>query len=151
MCVTFLARRNDSGQRIVVKFARRCGVEAHIFMAKEGLAPQLFCHQRLGSGYGDLALVVMEYVDGQTLYDLHGSDELPQDICLAIRAALDKLESESYIMPDLRRQNLMVTRGGEPRIIDFDWVCKEGSGARYPCHLSRDIWARSGGEGIRRD
>jgi hypothetical protein len=126
-CVVFLARRDDNQKDIVVKFVRRYSVEAHRLMAAKNFAPHLICHQPLGEGYGDLALVVMDYVHGKTLHDLYNESEvLDPDVHDALRKALEYLNGNKFIMPDLRRPNVMLTDECLPaierlRIIDFDW------------------------------
>ncbi|KAF8918596.1 hypothetical protein CPB85DRAFT_1452173 [Mucidula mucida] len=92
-CMIFLAKRLDSEEQFVVKFAYGFG----------GFTPQLLCHQLLDSGYDGWVLVAMDYVAGQK--------DLPMR--------------------------------GRIRIIDIDWVCVEGGGARW---LFREIRALADAE-----
>ncbi|KAF9010899.1 hypothetical protein BDZ89DRAFT_1078046 [Hymenopellis radicata] len=144
-CIVFLAERLDNEEQFVVKFVSRYNAAAHTYMAEGGYAPRLLCHQPLGPGYGDWALVAMDYVAGQTIFHKYGAGPLPDDVLGAIRNALDYLHSEQYILPDLRRPNVMILdqedllMGQRIKIIDFDWVSVEGDGARYPFHLSTPL------------
>ncbi|KAF9024249.1 hypothetical protein BDZ89DRAFT_1187783, partial [Hymenopellis radicata] len=141
-CIVFLAERLDNGVQFVVKFVSRYNAAAHMHMATGGYAPRLLCHQPLGPGYGDWALVAMDYVAGETIFNKYGAGPLPDDVLGAILDALDHLRSEKYILPDLRRPNVMILDQEDLlmreriKMIDFDWVCVEGDGARYPFHLS---------------
>lgn len=163
-CVIFLARRNDDEEEIVVKFVERYGAEAHNWMADADYAPKLIYHEKLeerfGQGYDNLALVVMGHVQGQTLHERYGDGSLPNGLYEAVENALEHLSKGKFILPDIRRPNLMLLGtpgeldkldddrdegyGKRLRVIDFDWACKEGSGMRYPFHLSKDIRDRSG-------
>ncbi|KAF9024245.1 hypothetical protein BDZ89DRAFT_954897 [Hymenopellis radicata] len=145
-CIVFLAERLDNGVQFVVKFVSRYNAAAHTYMAAGGYAPRLLCHQPLGPGYGGWALVAMDYVAGETIFKKYGAGPLPDDVRGAIRDALDYLHSEKYILPDLRRPNVMILDQAEDllmgqriKIIDFDWVSVEGDGARYPFHLSTPL------------
>ncbi len=144
LCIVFLAQRLDDEGEFVVKFVSRYNADAHRHMAAGGFAPQLLCYRPLGPGYGDWALVAMSRVDGETISTAYGERLLPAQVRDAIQNALNHLRMGNYIMPDLRRPNVMLVNGEEPvnqrvRFIDFDWACVEGGGARYPFHLSREI------------
>lgn len=139
-CVTFLAKLNDASQReVVVKFVRRYGREAHEWMAAKTprWAPELIYHGRLGDGYGDLALVVMEYVVGETFHDYY-SGRVDKDIKEVLKRRLDAFNEAGFLFGDLRKPNIMLEGSIEAeaavRFIDFDWACQTGAGARYPFH-----------------
>jgi len=77
-CATLRARTR-AGRNIVVKFVERYGKEAHRVLAKEGLAPALLyygspCFDEKGPSYRDIFMVVMEYIDGNTLAAKQGID-----------------------------------------------------------------------------
>ncbi len=143
LCIVFLAQRVLDDQEFIVKLVSRYGEEVHRYMAKGGFAPQLLGYQSLGAGYGDWALVAMDRVNGETVFNRYGNGPLPPQVRDAVQHALDYLRLGNYIMPDLRRPNVMLVDDGEEkeavRFIDFDWACAEGGGARYPFHLSREI------------
>ncbi|ESK88924.1 hypothetical protein Moror_13206 [Moniliophthora roreri MCA 2997] len=155
MCGIFLVKLVDgegAGTFAVVKFIRRYGAAAHTWMAERGFAPRLIQHTSLGSKYGSLALVVMEYIDGETLDDLYPAG-VPDEVRHVIRRALDVLGEGGFIYGDLQKQNIMLARsnGDESvekrlRFIDFDWACREGDGVRYPFHLSRLVRELSGAD-----
>ena len=143
-CVMYLAVREDTNEPIVVKFVRRYGLSAHRWMAGKGLAPNLICHSQLGDGYDNLAIVIMEYIDGQTLAGIYGTEPLPEDVVRGVHKALEVLGNGGFVFGDLRRPNVMISKGGGPaeeriRFIDFDWAGYEGQDLRYPFHLAEHI------------
>ncbi|KAJ3478244.1 hypothetical protein NLI96_g9899 [Meripilus lineatus] len=145
-CVTFLAIRERDAQRIVVKFVARYGTEVHKYMAEKQLAPALlYCGPVVqgSGGFGDLRMVVMDYIDGQTLFRIYKGQDLPNSVFNKIQESLDILHDGGYVFGDLRRPNVMLMNGEGPlesriRFIDFDWAGKEGE-VRYPLNLSSRI------------
>jgi serine/threonine protein kinase len=149
-CVTFLARRHDSQGKIVVKFVRRYNLNAHQYMADLNLAPKLVHHALVGPNYGDLCIVVMEYVKGQTMSDIYHRDMVPAKAKNAVQNAIKVLNKGGWIFGDLKRQNVMLASNDGPvegriRLIDFDWVCKDKE-RRYPFHLSSTVCNLSGAQ-----
>ncbi|KAJ3733131.1 hypothetical protein DFJ43DRAFT_1069382 [Lentinula guzmanii] len=160
--VTFKAIRSDTQSPIVIKFARRYGEDAHKWMADKRLAPRLLACESLGEKYGNLLLVVMEFVKGQTLHDAYDSTEpLPEYVRYGVRKALDVLAQGDFVFGDLRRPNVMLENENENenededeelddplekriRFIDFDWAGREGSDLRYPFHLASVVRKASG-------
>jgi len=148
-CVTFLSRRRDTQEEVVVKFVRRYGKEAHEWMAERTWAPRLLHHGILGAGYGDLALVVMEYVKGRTLEERYPT-RITTHVRDSVARCLNAFNEAGFLFADLRRPNIMrvddteESAEGSIRFIDFDWACKEGDGARYPVHLSSFVKDVSG-------
>ncbi|KAJ3795603.1 hypothetical protein GGU11DRAFT_837427 [Lentinula aff. detonsa] len=154
--VIFKAVRCDTKSPIVIKFARRYGEDAHKWMADKGLAPKLLTCKSLGADYDDLLLVVMDFVEGQTLHDAYDSTEpLPKDVRDSVRKALDVLAQGDFVFGDLRRPNVMLENENEGeklevplekriRFIDFDWAGREGSDLRYPFHLASVVRKASG-------
>ncbi|KAJ3979667.1 hypothetical protein F5890DRAFT_1569265 [Lentinula detonsa] len=158
--VTFKAIRSDTQSSIVIKFARRYGEAAHKWMADKRLAPRLLTCESLGEKYDNLLLVVMEFVEGQTLYDAYDSTEpLPEYVRYGVRKALDVLAQGDFVFGDLRRPNVMLENETENehedeelevplekriRFIDFDWAGREGSDLRYPFHLASVVRRVSG-------
>jgi RIO-like serine/threonine protein kinase len=116
-------------------------------MAGHGLAPELLLYTPLGD---DLYLVVMEYIEGQTLHDAYDiADPLPLDVRQGVQKALDILEEGNFVFGDLRRPNVMLVHGTQPvekriRFIDFDWAGEEGPDLRYPFHLAAVVREASG-------
>ncbi|KAK1223353.1 G2/mitotic-specific cyclin [Marasmius sp. AFHP31] len=142
-CATFLVRRRDEGRkRAVVKFVRRYNADAHRFMTNRGLAPALIHYGPQGDCATNLHIVVMDYVVGETLYELYDGDGvLPGGVKSALRDALVQLNDGGFIFPDLSRANVMMTTTddgdmkGRLRFIEFDWVCERDKGIRHPLHL----------------
>lgn len=73
-CMIFLAKQlnpeSNEENLIVVKFVERYGEQAHRVLAEEKLAPKLLYFGPLtsaeeGRSYGNLHMVVMEYIEGQ--------------------------------------------------------------------------------------
>ncbi|KAG7094625.1 hypothetical protein E1B28_005449 [Marasmius oreades] len=159
-CVTFLAKKlladnnldsgdgDDRSSHIVIKFVRRYNKEAHVMMSQRGFAPKLLGYRPLGEenpGYGDLVLLAMEYVKGETLSDRYWGDVIPAQVRQGVKEAIQVLNDAGYIFADLRRPNLIFREcDGKVQLIDFDWVCRVGEGMRYPFHLSYDHRTRSG-------
>ncbi|KAJ3478245.1 hypothetical protein NLI96_g9900 [Meripilus lineatus] len=147
-CVTFLAIRERDAQRIVVKFAARYGKQGKCtsIWRKKQLAPALlYCGPVVqgSGGFGDLRMVVMDYIDGQTLFRIYKGQDLPNSVFDKIQESLDILHDGGYVFGDLRRPNVMLMNGEGPlesriRFIDFDWAGKEGE-VRYPLNLSSRI------------
>lgn len=154
-CVIFLATLDaEEGQKVVVKFVSHYGEEAHRILAQLQLAPELLYCGPIGGydvSYGKLQMVVMEYIQGQTL--AYG-ELLPRDVKNAVEKGLGELHSRGIVYGDLRRQNIMIADaagqdneeniGNRVRFIDFDWAGKVGE-VRYPLHLSSCISEASGG------
>jgi hypothetical protein len=103
-CVTFHAKTTSTPKDIVVKFVHHYGEEAYLLLARETLAPQLFYHGKIGVLQGDpsyehLQMVVMEYIDGETL------DQVKQILLTfldQIQHALDVLHGQGYVFGDLQ-------------------------------------------------
>jgi eukaryotic-like serine/threonine-protein kinase len=90
---------------------------------------------------GDLArtpYLVTEWVDGQSLEDLLGSDRLPPPqvayIGAAIADALHSLHQQDVIHLDLKPANVILKRDGSAVLIDFGFAHHE----RYPDLLAEE-------------
>jgi serine/threonine protein kinase len=148
-CVAFHAKTiGSSPMDVVIKFVERYGEEAHQVLAKEHLAPQLLYCGRVGihdddPTFGELRMVVMEYVDGETLHEVK---RVPPSAKEEVARALEILHDKDYAFGDLRRQNVMITRNEEVKLVDFDWAGKENE-TRYPLLASKAITGPLGVEG----
>jgi serine/threonine protein kinase len=125
---------------VVIKFVEHYGEEAHQLLAEEHLAPQLLYCRRVGihddnPTFGELCLVVMEYINGETLHEVK---QVPPSAKEEVARALEILHDKDYAFGDLRRQNVMITRNEEVKLIDFNWAGKENE-TRYPLLASRAI------------
>jgi serine/threonine protein kinase len=140
-CVTFHAKTiGSSPMDVVIKFVERYGEEAHRLLAQQHLAPQLVYFGRVGvhdddPTFGELRMVVMEYVDGFTLHEVK---RVPLSAKEEVARALQILHDKDHVFGDLRRQNVMITKNEEVKLIDFDWAGKENE-TRYPLLASRVI------------
>ncbi len=87
----------------------------------------------------DVNYIVMEYVDGMTLKDLIAKSAPFNDISVLsvtvqIAAALSHAHKNGIIHQDIKPQNIMVTRGGDVKVMDFGialTVGTSGGGAAY--------------------
>jgi serine/threonine protein kinase len=149
-CTALHARTTLGGKDIVVKFVDRYGEGAHRLLAAAGLAPKLLYYGPLKFGgdddapsYQSISMVVMEYVEGETLAVAKGSmDEgMIEKVRSEIRRALELLHIRGLVFGDLRLPNVLITKDGEVKLIDFNWAGMAGQ-AKYPCTLSVGIaWA----------
>jgi serine/threonine protein kinase len=144
-CATLRAR-TKAGRNIVVKFVERYGERAHRVLAGEGLAPALLycgspCSDQKDPSYQSISMVVMEYVDGDTLAVKRGSgiDEVTvKTVRSEVQRALELLHDQGLVFGDLRRPNIMITKDGRVKLIDFNWAGEEGQ-AKYPSLISQEI------------
>ena len=157
-CVTYLAKTIEaSPKHIVVKFVTSYGVDAHQHMASIGFAPQLLYHGKINVDvdtdiplYGDLRMVVMEYVQGLTFEEALKQKTVFAKFKTDLGQALDQLHSAGYVFGDLRRPNVIVTPHGRrstAQLIDFDWAGKEGE-VKYPVSISSSIDWPAGVQGL---
>ncbi len=145
-CVTLRARTCAEPTRdIVVKFVDRYGERAHRLLASMGLAPELLYYGSpcLGEGqpsYRSLFMVVMEYIDGQTLATAKENmdREVTERVQSEVNRALGLLHSSGLVFGDLRSPNIMVKGTGEVKLIDFNWSGEQGQ-VKYPYLISKDI------------
>ena len=145
-CITFHGyTRTIPSQHIVVKFVDSYGERAHRLLADADLAPKLlYCgspHFKDDQpSYQTISMVVMEYVDGDTLANVkptlnEGSIEKVRS---EVRHALKLLHDNGLVFGDLRPPNVMVTKDGKIKLIDFNWAGEEGQ-AKYPSLMSQGI------------
>ncbi|GJJ11259.1 hypothetical protein Clacol_005491 [Clathrus columnatus] len=130
---------------IVVKFAERYGEQAHRLLAAEKLAPELLYFGPLTSpqeavkySYGNLYMVVMEYIEGCTVQQKFPTNTIPLELKKVVQKARECLSKASLVHGDLRKPNILIPKKGGIEgalIIDFDWA-GEANKVRYPLHLS---------------
>lgn len=152
-CVTFLAQTDEEPPKsIVVKFVERYGDAAHRLLEAQDMAPQLLYYGKVGVNqgdptYGHLRMVVMEYINGRTVREAYKSNELPPTLIEQVKKPLDHLHENGLVFGDLRDANIMITKHGDVKLIDFDWAGEEQQ-SRYPLFLSNEIkWADGAGPG----
>jgi hypothetical protein len=147
----YLAKDNDSGRKLIIKFVKRYHAFAHQLLADRGLAPKLYYSalddaengRRLG-----LEIVVMDFVEGKNAHDLFPTGRLPDSKFRFVKEAMDILHAQFIVFGDLRLSNIIVAEDGDkPMLIDFDW-CGKNMSARYPPDLNdiSDILWHSGVE-----
>ena len=112
---------------------------------------QSLCHETLVKVYeldqiGDITFLTMEFVEGRLLSDvikLYAPRHIPLPdawrIIKSLTAGLAYLHSRSVVHGDLSPQNVMVTRAGEVRLLDF--------GASRTCEARRSRRGASEGGG----
>lgn len=152
-CVTYRAKTlEDSPKDIVVKFVTSYGEDAHREMELAGFAPKLLYYGPIDTNpdmpsYGDLRMVVMEYVKGRTFDKALERNEVPSRFKSDLLQAIKQLHNAGYVFGDLREPNVMVTPQATPtvQLIDFDWTGKEGE-VKYPRSISGSIeWPQGAG------
>ncbi|KAH9054714.1 hypothetical protein EDB87DRAFT_1426930 [Lactarius vividus] len=122
-------------RQIVVKFVQRYNAEAHRLLAAADLAPEIFYSSTKDPDLAGLTMVVMEFIDGKTAYQLYGSRQLPPSISDQMKTALEILHESNFVFGDLRHPNIMITKGDRVRLIDFDWCGVHGEDT-YPVSLN---------------
>src|SRR5262249_34645582 len=72
---------------------------------------------------GDLVFIVMEFIDGATVRELVGRRELDLNAALEVGIqvadALARAHEAGIVHRDIKSDNVMVTRDGHPKILDF--------------------------------
>ena len=150
-CTTLRARTcGHPAQDIVVKFVDHYGERAHRLLAEKGLAPSLLYYgsPRLDKKlepYHSLFMVVMDYIDGDTLAFAKKEKRLDEKTTQSVRSevqrAIELLHLSGLVFGDLRSPNVMITKANKVKLIDFNWAGEEGQ-AKYPSLISSDIkWA----------
>jgi RIO-like serine/threonine protein kinase len=107
------------------------------------MAPKLRYFNEVGvcdgdPSYGHLRMVVMDFVDGETVTK---PETLPSTFPQQVRNILTLLHENDYVFGDLRGPNVMITKNDNVMFIDFDMVGKHGE-STYPIMMSPWIqWA----------
>jgi serine/threonine protein kinase len=142
---TTLRARTKAGRDVVVKFVERYGERAHRLLADAGLAPKLlYCGSPRSKSdqpsYRSISMVVMEYVDGETLAMAKPKMDRGEIITVQseVQRALDVLHSRELVFGDLRLPNILITKDGNVKLIDFNWAGEDGQ-AKYPPLISQEI------------
>src|SRR5262245_52430249 len=72
---------------------------------------------------GDTTFIVMEFVDGSTLRELVAKREIDLtsavDVGIQVAEALAKAHEAGIVHRDIKSDNIMVTKDGHPKILDF--------------------------------
>jgi serine/threonine protein kinase len=140
-CTTLRARTLTTPPLdIVVKFVNRYGEKAHRLLADNGLAPELLYCGSPGlndeqPSYASLSMVVMEFIEGQTLGESRLNKETVESVRRTLEAALELLHGNGLVFGDVRSPNVIITPAKGVKLIDFDWAGEEGQ-AKYPYLIS---------------
>ncbi|KAF8335524.1 hypothetical protein F5887DRAFT_989005 [Amanita rubescens] len=134
----YIATHGD--EVVVVKFTARYNEVAHRLLAMAGLAPGLhFCDRVIG----DLYMVVMEHVNGKSIWQLQEEKiPLPAIISKEVDKAVHLLHENNIVFGDLRDPNILYDESvGRVFLVDLDWSGRDGE-SRYPATLNlSNTWA----------
>jgi len=130
MGTVYLARDTWLGRTVAIKvLSSSAGDESgSARMLREAKAASSLNHPNIVTIHefdrsGDLDLIVMELVDGQPLSDCIGPDGLPIDRILdyacQIASALAAAHDAGIVHRDIKPGNVMVTRDGRIKVLDF--------------------------------
>ena len=136
----YTATLSDTNQEVIVKFTARYNEGAHRLLAESEFAPRLhFCERIIG----DLYIVVMDRVDGKSIWQLQ-EDKIPvSEIDFqSVKDAIDLLHENDIVFGDLRDPNILYDASkARVVLVDFDWPGKDGE-SRYPATLNpSNAWA----------
>ncbi|CAA7270480.1 unnamed protein product [Cyclocybe aegerita] len=137
----YIATLGDTDEEVIVKFTARYNEVAHRLLADAQLAPKLhFC----GRVVGNLFMVVMDRVDGKSIWQLQKDDKpVPAIVLEKVTEAVGILHANGIVFGDLQGPNILhVASKDHVVLVDFDWPGKDGE-SRYPASLnSANTWAR---------
>ncbi|GCA62006.1 hypothetical protein KIPB_000539 [Kipferlia bialata] len=130
---TYAVCRRPSLSPKVAKITRNYNIDAHILLAKQGLAPNLILHQPLCAG-SDHTVVLMEDLHPLGYVSVNKVDKLTESmvggIMKRVRDALRVLHDAHYVHGDIHMTNVMVIvkQGVVERVclIDFEFCGKVG-------------------------
>ena len=154
-CITLRARTETMlAQDIVVKFVDCYGQRAHQILVNEDLALKLlYC----GSphlddnelSYESICMVVMEYIDGDmfAVVKQKMSAKSVETVRSEVQRALEQLHSHGLVFGDLRPLNVMITKDGKVKLINFNWAAEEHQ-AKYSSLISPEITWPEGVEAL---
>lgn len=80
-------------------------------LAKQGLEPKLLYCGVIGDGgaaYGDLKMVIMEYLKGPSVAEVFDAKQADRGIANDVKRATGLLHNNGMVFDDLRRPNVMV-------------------------------------------
>lgn len=135
MGVVYLAEDPAIGRLVAIKTIRLeelsdpgQALRLHDRLLREARSAGILSHPNIVTIYdiqqiGELASIVMEYVDGCTLYERMQQGALPLSevfqILAQAAAALDYAHSKGVLHRDIKPANLMLARDGQVKITDF--------------------------------
>ncbi len=123
-------------RQIVVKLTQQYNEKAHELCASKRLAPKLlYAGNKVINGWW---IIVMEYIQGVTLYNAKMNDEEYLNVLQDVNRAIELLHESELVFGDLRPTNIMVYKNHEKTramLVDFDWCGKHKNG-RYPSSIN---------------
>ncbi len=132
MATVFLARQLSLDRLVAIKvLPKRLSVNANFIerFYKEGRAAAQLNHPNIVSAYdvgkaGEHHYFVMEYVDGETVYDrIVKMRRLPErdaiEIVMQVAKALQHAHQRGFIHRDIKPKNIMISRGGAVKLADL--------------------------------
>lgn len=152
MGAVYLARQITLNRKVAIKilsrdwscrqFARHFETEAQA-LARLSHPGIIAVHDFGETGAGDVYLV-MEYVEGKTLYRLIRDREISEaqarDIALQLCAAVEHAHRQGILHRDLKPQNIMITESGVAKVMDFG-LARPAEAATEPIPLGTPGYA----------
>ena len=136
----YIATLGDTDQEVIVKFTARYNEVAHRLLADADLAPKLhFCERVIG----DLYMVIMDRVDGTSVWQLQEDKKpVPAIVLKGVRDAVHILHANDIVFGDLREPNILYLESrARAMLVDFDGCGQDGKD-RYPATLNpSNAWA----------
>ncbi len=131
----YIATLGDTNEEVIVKFTARYNTAAHHLLSKAELAPRLYSCDRV---IGDLYMVVMERVDGKSIWQLREEGiPLHASIIKEVGRAAHLLHEQNIVLGDLRDPNILYDESkNRVALVDFDWTGRDGEKSRYPPTLN---------------
>ncbi|CAG8679173.1 403_t:CDS:1, partial [Paraglomus brasilianum] len=138
--LVFKAKAGDTP--LVVKFTQRYNADAHRLCANNGFAPKLlYIGENEVRGW---KIIVMEHIDGPTLYMAKLNREYYGALLADIREAVQKLHEQDIVFGDLRGTNIIINEASRKHcamLVDFDWAGSHHKDC-YPYGINPEIkWA----------
>ena len=127
----YLASDDRLGRRVAIKVLPQAvsrDPEAKLRLMREARAvaaldhPNVYTIYEVGE-YDDRPYLVMQFIEGETLFDrLHHGRLSPAeclDIAIQVTSALDEAHSHGIIHRDIKPSNIMITNRGQVKVLDF--------------------------------
>ncbi len=125
----FLARDNKLGRRVAMKFLNGTGSKRFTERFLVEARATARCHHEnivaiyAADEYLGLPYMVLEYVEGTTLSRLMADKRVPVgrtvELIIPVLRALSAAHAASIIHRDLKPDNIVVTVGGQVKVLDF--------------------------------
>jgi class 3 adenylate cyclase len=156
MAFTYVARDPDLDRNVTLKVMKPaiCGQHGlrEMFVQEGKALAALPPHPHVVQAFEFLdsesaPCLVLEYVDGEALIDVIPEEGMPLknglDIAIAAAQGLHHVHRHQMVHLDIKSENVMVTRDGTPKLIDFG-LAQRGSVGREesemilgtPCYMS---------------